>query len=380
MAASELYIGLMSGTSMDAVDGVLLAVDDDEYTFNVLAHKSTPIDPYLKEQLQLLSFPGQDHIQRLGETDIAVGRIFAQTVTDLLVEQRLKPADITAIGSHGQTIRHCPPSLLTRQAYTVQIGDPNTIAVETGITTVADFRRKDMALGGEAAPLVPGFHQAVFQSPTLNRAVVNIGGIANITWLPASNSQEPVKGFDSGPGNCLMDAWIARYHNKSFDNEGTWASSGTASSDMLELLLTEPYLAANPPKSTGKELFNLYWLDRLLETRRSIDPPETVQATLCEFTASSIASGLNLVAGDDGIDEVYVCGGGVLNEHLMARLRQHIPQVPIHSSAYAGIHPLHVEAAAFAWLARQTIKHLPGNLPAVTGARRATILGGIYLP
>ena len=380
MSEPKLYIGLMSGTSMDAVDGVLLSLEDGSNRYEVVDHTSQPISAQLRNDIHLLSYPGRDDIHRLGTTDRALGKLFAGTALDLLGKAKLSAGDISAIGSHGQTIRHYPPSIATGLPYSLQIGDPSTIAADTGIATVADFRRKDIALNGEAAPLVPAFHHAVFQSSKLNRAVVNIGGIANITWLPRAARGVDVQGFDCGPGNCLMDEWIRRHLSVEFDSEGQWASSGKVIEELLNKLLDEPYFTVRPPKSTGKELFNQRWLQDMMGDHLSSEPSHDIQATLCEFTALSIVKGLDQISGGREIDEIYICGGGAFNTHLMSRLRATSACKTVDSTDRAGIHPLHVEAAAFAWLAHQTLTRTPGSLAGVTGASRPAVLGGIYFP
>lgn len=377
MIPGSLYIGLMSGTSVDAVDAVL--VDMAAGNLEIKGHCSSPIPDALKEDIRALSHPGEDTVDLLGITDKRIALLFADTVLNLLSRNNLESHHITAIGSHGQTIRHRPNKADSTRHFTLQIGDPNTIAATTGITTVADFRRKDMALGGEGAPLVPAFHQHVFRDALHRRAVINIGGIANITWLPPASSDEHVLGFDTGPGNCLMDSWIQRHQCRPFDTDGNWAASGQVLPDLLEELLSEPYLDRMPPKSTGKETFNLSWLEeRLVRTGKSM-APQDVQATLCRFTALSIARGLNLIQAAQ-VNDIYLCGGGALNSHLVQALRDALPGISLHSTAAIGIDPLHIEGAAFAWLAYQTLNRLPGNIPAVTGAQRDAILGGIYFP
>lgn len=380
MPPPALYVGLMSGTSMDAVDAVLLAIGRDNATFDVSGHVSRPVPSALRDDLRRLCTPGEDDVRRLGETDVAVGALFAETALELLAQQQLNADDVTAIGSHGQTVRHCPPSSTPAAPFTLQIGDPATIAARTGITTVADFRRKDMALGGEAAPLAPAFHRAVFGAPARNRAVINLGGIANITWLPAGCDSNAVIGFDTGPASCLMDEWIDRHLGRAFDTDGAWARSGHPDKQLLASMLEEPYLAIDPPKSTGRELFNQRWLDRHLQSLSTIPRPEDVQATLCEFTAMTISGGLDAITGTGAIDDVFVCGGGAFNRHLIARLKACVSPAPVTSTATAGVHPQHVEAAAFAWLAHRTLHRQPGNIPGVTGASREAVLGGIYYP
>lgn len=372
MAEPERYIGLMSGTSIDAVDAVL--VEFSGSSPRILASNSKPIPAALHSDILTLCLPGSDGLDLLGSTDRALAILFAETALELLAEAGLEPGQITAIGSHGQTVRHRPNSAYP---FTLQIADPNLIAARTGITTVADFRRKDMALGGQGAPLVPAFHHAVFHHSQHNRAIVNIGGIANITWIPASGA---VIGFDTGPGNCLMDPWIRHHSGQPFDENGQWAASGRVDQQLLEALLAHPFIARHAPKSTGREEFNLPWLNTVLGTLAAIPSAVDIQATLAQFTARSIAQGLAALPGSQRPDEIYVCGGGVHNCHLMGLLTEILDPTPVHSTAAAGIDPGHVEGAAFAWLARQTLHRLPGSLASVTGARRDAVLGTICFP
>lgn len=372
MAEPERYIGLMSGTSIDAVDAVLV-----EFTGSsprILAACSRPIPASLHTAIVSLCLPGSDSLDLLGSTDQALALLFAETALALLAKTGFEPHQITAIGSHGQTVRHRPNS---EHPFSLQIVDPNLIAAVTGITTVADFRRKDMALGGQGAPLVPAFHRAAFQHPSLNRAIINIGGIANITWIPANGD---VTGFDTGPGNCLMDQWTRQHSGQPFDANGDWAASGRVEPQLLDTLLSHPFIARQPPKSTGREEFNLSWLSGVLDSLTT--PPSTVdtQATLALFTAHTIARGLAALPHGQRPDEIYVCGGGVHNRHLMDLIASATDSVPVHSTATAGIDPGHVEGAAFAWLARQTLHRLPGSLASVTGASRDAILGTICFP
>ena len=281
-----------------------------------------------------------------------------------------RSAEVRAIGSHGQTIAHHPRAL---HPCTVQIGDPNVIAERTRITTVADFRRRDLAAGGEGAPLACAFHRAAMSRPDRQRAVVNIGGIANITILPADGD---VTGFDSGPGNTLMDGWAERHLGVDMDRDGAWASAGRVDETLLGRLRADPYFEKAPPKSTGREYFNLNWLEGRLHSERRTLPPEDVQSTLCALSAATIAHGIEEFAGREA--EVLVCGGGAHNPALMEALRQRLPARKLETTAAAGIGPDWVEAAAFAWLARQTLCGMPGNLPAVTGARRSVVLGAIH--
>ncbi len=366
--AEEFYIGLMSGTSMDGIDAALMAFGDD--TQRLIHFTETPWPPALARRLRDLCTPGEAEIDRLGPLDAEVAEQFAGAVAALLRQAGMERSRVRAIGSHGQTIRHRPHAT---PPFTLQIGDPGRLAERTGITVVADFRRRDMAAGGQGAPLVPAYHATWFRHPGENRALLNIGGIANLTLLPAA-SRQPVSGFDTGPGNTLLDQWIRRQRGKEYDRDGRWAASGRHDQELLEQLLADPYFATPPPKSTGPEYFDLAWLERHLKGRRL--PPEQVQATLIQLTAQSVA---NTLSDDDGgIDRLICCGGGVHNPALMAALRCALPGIPVETSNAYGIGPDQMEAAAFAWLARQTLHGRPGNLPSVTGATHPVILGGIY--
>ncbi len=368
----ELYIGLMSGTSMDGIDAALVEFDNTSITL-VTSH-SHPLPAQLKEKLKLLSLNAdQASIDMLGETDTELGDLFADSVNELLKISKLSPEQVVAIGSHGQTVRHRPD---LNHRFTMQIADANLISYKTGITTVSDFRRKDMAAGGEGAPLAPAFHQQVFHSETENRAVLNIGGIANLTALPADPAI-PCSGFDTGPGNALMDAWIHTHKSLDYDRHGEWAASTSADSGLLKQLMQDPYLSLTPPKSTGKEHYNIEWLIEQLKHYSHLSA-ESVQASLCKFTSLSIAEALQRHMPET--QTLIVCGGGVHNSHLMSQLKSLLPSVNIQTSDHYGIHPDWVEAIAFAWLARQTLNHKPGNLPAVTGAKNAVILGAIHFP
>ncbi|TNF04830.1 MAG: anhydro-N-acetylmuramic acid kinase, partial [Gammaproteobacteria bacterium] len=322
-----------------------------------------------------LAQPGDNEIQRLGQLDRELGLRFADTVNQLLTQQQLSHAAISAIGSHGQTIRHRPPSPEEGHPFSLQVGDPNTIAEHTGITTVADFRRRDIALGGHGAPLVPAFHQAVFHQPGARRAIVNIGGIANITLLEKS-AEAPIQGYDTGPGNGLMDAWTLSHLQQPYDKDGSWSRQGTVIPALLAELLNTPYLALPPPKSTGRELFNLDWLRQQLQKHTQSFAPEDVQATLLDFTAETIAAAIKR-HGEESLD-VFLCGGGAHNRALVERLSDLLHPVQVETTDSIGIPADWVEAIAFAWLAQQTLKGKPGNAPAVTGARSAAILGAIY--
>lgn len=306
----------------------------------------------------------------LGELDAAWGELFAKAACTLLEDSGVAPEQVRAIGSHGQTLWHAPHG---PHPFTWQIGDPNRIAQRTGITTVADLRRRDMAAGGQGAPLVPAFHRAVFQRHDRDRVVVNIGGIANVTLLPARG---PVSGFDTGPGNTLLDAWIRAQRGEAFDREGRWAASGRVHQGLLEQLLALPYFTQPPPKSTGPELFHLGWLQSALD---AVQPPLSgadVQATLAELTALSIAQAIESELPK--ATEILVCGGGAFNPHLLGRLAAHLPGRRIRMTSTLGVPAQWVEAMAFAWLARETLADRPGNLPEVTGAAEPVVLGAVY--
>ncbi len=372
MDARELYIGLMSGTSADCIDA---AVIDFAGKFpRLLASHGHPLDSDLKRLIHQLATPGDNEIDRLGVLDVKLGKAFAEAVNTLLDKAHLNINQIIAIGSHGQTIRHRPPGTL-EAPFTLQIADPNTIAQETGITTVADFRRRDMAAGGQGAPLAPAFHQAVFHSRNCERMVVNIGGISNITHLPR---QGEASGYDTGPGNALMDAWILRHRGETYDRNGLWGASGDIDEDLLQELLKHPFFSEPNPKSTGREMFNLSWLDSVLSqfSGRSFSA-EDVQATLQELTAKTIADGIEVMKTESNL-EIFICGGGAHNRQLMSRLQRLLLPNPVADTASVGLPADWVEAAAFAWLARQNLKRGSGNLRRVTGATKEVILGGIY--
>lgn len=356
---------------MDAVNAALAEVSGAG--FRMLAGLRREMPGKLAARLRRLAIPGapadaaSDPIDELGELDVLVGELFAGAALELLTIHGLEPSAIRAIGSHGQTLRHRPRS---QHPFTLQVGDPNIIAARTGIPVVADFRRRDMALGGQGAPLVPAFHAAVFAARDEPRAVLNLGGVANLTLLEPGRD---VTGFDTGPANGLMDAWARRHLGRPFDGEGAWAATGEVSGPLLEALLGHPFLALAPPKSTGPEEFSPAWLDELLARAEPV-PPAAVQATLCEFTAVSVSQALAAAPPR----RLIVCGGGVHNRHLLARLAAHLPDTRIESSAAHGVDPEQVEAAAFAWLAARTLAGLPGNLPSVTGAARLAVLGAIW--
>lgn len=363
------YIGLMSGTSVDGIDAALVSIPVNG-PLALLATHQHPFPTMVREAIQALMLPGPNEIEREGELDMQLGRLFAEAAKALIAKSGVNPSNIRAIGSHGQTIRHRPRATYP---FTRQIGNPAVIAEQTGITTVADFRARDMAAGGEGAPLVPAFHRWFFQKPGANRVIVNIGGMANLTWLPADN-QESVLGFDTGPGNTLLDQWILLNREERYDQGGVWAASGKVNDKLLARLLADEYFSKPPPKSTGREHFHLAWLEQRLT---GILAAEDVQATLVELTASSIAQALNFLPANT--EEIYVCGGGSHNRYLLARLQARLPNIPVTTTESLGLDPDWVEAVAFAWLAHQTLSSQPGNLPSVTGASRPVVLGGIYL-
>lgn len=369
---SELFIGLMSGTSMDAIDGV---VADMTQTTPTLIHAvQCPIAPELKTRLLALCQSTATTLSDYAWCDIEMGRALAATALRTQVESGVDKTRIRAIGCHGQTIFHQPQG---SHRTSLQIGDPNIIAETTGIATVADFRRRDIAAGGQGAPLVPAFHHAVFSNHAVPRVVANIGGMANITLLPGQPGN--IIGFDTGPGNVLMDAWIDVICRQPFDRSGSWAAAGRIIPALLERLLGDEYFHRPPPKSTGREHFNLPWLrghlDALALAWSTPDTARDIQRTLCELTAVTLANAIKSNAGQ--AQAVIVCGGGAFNTLLCERVESHLP-VAVKSSAEFGIDPQHVEALAFAWLAQQTLHHRAGNVPSVTGAQHPVALGAVY--
>ena len=366
----EYFIGIMSGTSMDGVDVALVAFSDSTAP-TLIQHLNYPMNIELKAELIQLGLGHPTHLQQIGELDHRLGLLFAEATKALLGKFQLTASQITAIGCHGQTVFHAPDGAYP---FTMQLGDASLIAAKTGIMTIADFRRKDMAYGGQGAPLVPAFHQHVLEDAHQTRVIANIGGIANITVLKPHHS---VAGYDTGPGNMLMDAWIHRHLQLNYDDDGQWARTGTVQSTLLSLLLNDEYFAMPAPKSTGRERFNLLWLDSLLDQHAHAYSPQDVQATLLEFTAQSLAMDIQQSAKQG---TVFVCGGGARNPLLMERIAAHLPQWHITTTQAVGVDPDYLEAIAFAWLAYRTYHHQTGNLPEVTGATQATTLGGIYYP
>jgi anhydro-N-acetylmuramic acid kinase len=363
-----LYIGLISGTSMDGVEAVALEIQSDRFQVRSAIHHEYPADIEARLRRAVAS-PEQCTVDEYGDLDAAVGNVFADAALQLLQFSGFPAKDIRAIGSHGQTLLHRPRATVP---FTLQIGDANRIAERTEIDVVADFRRRDMAAGGEGAPLVPAFHAAAFATTGVTRVVVNIGGIANITILPASGA---VVGFDTGPGNCLMDLWAKENLGTPFDRDGAMAASAAPDGPLLQRMLAEPYLARPFPKSTGRELFHRGWIESVLAGGSF--SAQVVQSTLCEFTAVSIASAIAVLAKVKPT-EVLVCGGGAYNGELMRRLAARLPLSRVASTANYGIAPEHVEAALFAWLAKQFVEGQPGNLTTVTGAQGPRILGALH--
>jgi len=367
MTIEGYYIGLMSGTSMDSIDAALIRIGNRQ--LHTIATHSHPWPEKLRQRLLKLRMEPRVSLKELGELDVLCGRTFATATERLLESSGLPATEIAAIGSHGQTLYHHPHP---PAPFSMQVGDPNIIAQRTGITTVADFRRRDMAAGGQGAPLVPLFHQEVFRHPSSNRAILNIGGIANLTLLPAHGG--PVQGFDSGPGNCLMDQWCMLKLDQPFDRNGYWANQGQADEGLLSTLLQDPYFEQPPPKSTGTEYFSLQWLERHLQAFPEL-AAEDIQATLLALTAESIADAIDRWAPKTR--EVLVCGGGSHNQRLMMLLEKALGPIELSTTERAGIHPDWVEAIAFAWLAARTLAGETGNLPSATGATESVILGAI---
>ncbi|HET7562052.1 MAG TPA: anhydro-N-acetylmuramic acid kinase [Rhodanobacteraceae bacterium] len=364
-AAAPLYLGLISGTSADGIDAALVRFAPK---LEVLAAQTFAYPDALRADiLALARGDAAIPLAAFGRLDSEIGARFAEAALALLHDAGIAPGDVAALGSHGQTVCHQPHGAYP---FSLQIGDPNVIAERTGIVTVADFRRTDIAAGGQGAPLLPALHAAVFADPVVPRAILNLGGIANATLLVPG---QPVLGFDTGPANCLMDAWSLRTRGTPRDDGGAWARSGRVDDALLARMLEDPYFAAAPPKSTGREHFNLDWLDARVSDGLA---PVDVQSTLLQLTAVSIANALQ----SSGIRELYACGGGVHNDALMDALRIALPQVQVDTTAALGLDPDFVEAVGFAWLARARLEGLPGNLPSVTGARGLRVLGGVYAP
>jgi anhydro-N-acetylmuramic acid kinase len=390
---SDIYLGLMSGTSLDGVDGVLAKFGGGG--MQILASASRPFDAEFRQELLELNTPSPNELHRAAIAGNQIAWVYSCVVADLLdqaAEQGIDKAHIRAAGAHGQTIRHQPsaPHLahdvkssrgklspfkaINTSAYTLQLINPALLAELTGLTVVADFRSRDIAAGGQGAPLVPGFHRFVFGQPNTDIAVLNVGGISNLSVLPADTSA-PALGFDCGPGNAMMDAWCLQNTGRPFDSEGAWAAQGQCLPDLLHHLLDEPYFSRPPPKSTGRDLFSLNWLATKLK-RFTAANPQDIQNTLTELTAACCSASVDRYANHS--ESLIVCGGGAFNAFLLARLQARLPRLQVSTSDALGLPPMQVEAAAFAWLARQTLRQQPGNLPSATGAAGPRILGAIY--
>ena len=365
--SSELYIGLMSGTSTDGVDGVLADFREPRAP-RTLASVSLPMPAALRAELLALNLPGDDELRRSCLAGNALAALYAQATRQLLEHADVDAKDVCAIGAHGQTVRHQP-----LEGYTIQVNSPALLAELTGIDVIADFRTRDVAAGGQGAPLVPAFHEAVF-ADTRTRVILNLGGIANITVL---DPKHPIRGFDTGPANVLLDLWMEANHGLPYDKDGCWAASGHVNAALLdEMLVSEPWFALAPPKSTGRDLFNWAWLSRRLQGPAANGvSAQDIQATLQALTASTVASAIALAA--PAVEEVLVCGGGALNANLMDRLQATLP-CPVRATSERGMPVQLVEALAFAWLAQCYVYERTAGLPSVTGARQATILGCRY--
>ena len=361
--ARQLYIGLMSGTSLDGIDGVLF----DAQALTVIGHVHAPFSHALRDELLALNAPGDNELHRAALAANAVARGYADAVSQLLEATRTSREPVRAIGAHGQTVRHQPGSF---DAYTTQLLNGALLAEQTGIAVICDLRSRDVAAGGQGAPLVPAFHRAVLGAAQVDVAVLNLGGISNLSLLHADGR---TGGFDCGPANCLMDGWIARHRGLAYDANGAWAATGTVLPELLAALLAEPWFALPPPKSTGRDLFHLRWLDAKLTPGLE---PEDVQATLLELSARCVADVLRTTMPQ--ARTLIACGGGALNGMLMGRLAALLPGVDVQTSAAHGLPVDQVEAAAFAWLAQCFIERRPGNLPAVTGAAGPRLLGALY--
>ncbi len=372
----------MSGTSLDGIDAALVDFKNNKVRLIEFEYLSFPEE--IQNTIQRLSKPdGLISLKEYGAMDTRLGYLFAETANHLLAKANIPASSVKAIGSHGLTIYHAPgsprpvrseipQSVGNRFPFSLQIGDPNIIVEQTGITTVADFRRRDIAACGQGAPLVPAFHQAVFQHPAEHRCIVNIGGIANITVLPKHQSAKII-GFDTGPGNTLMDLWIKLHRNLPYDKNGAWSKSGKIDHGLVDLLKQDTYFNTAPPKSTGKEYFSLPWIYQYFDAFSH--KAEDIEASLCFLTAITICDAIKKYAPTT--ERLLICGGGIHNEYLLELIQQNI-ECPVESTERYGLHPDHVEAIAFAWLARQTLNNLPGNLKEVTGALNSVILGGIY--
>ena len=370
---AELFIGLMSGTSLDGVDGVLVQWPSATRV-HVHAHRHRPFDDTLREELLALNSAQDNELHRAALAGNAVARTYAQVIADLLAEARLSPADVRAVGAHGQTVRHRPQAV-DGTGYTLQLLNPALLAELGGIDVIADLRSRDVASGGQGAPLVPAFHRAMFGRADATIGVLNLGGIANLTVLSPDGR---TIGFDCGPSNALMDHWCRAHLGLPFDKDGAWAAGGTVVDRLFASMRAEPYFTLAPPKSTGRDLFHPAWLQHHLDAvdPRGTLPPRDIQATLAELTAVACAADAGLHAAQ--MAELIVCGGGAFNHHLMARLAALLPAVRVVASGERSLPPDQVEACAFAWLAARFMQREPGNLVSVTGARGPRVLGALY--
>ena len=370
----ELFLGLISGTSTDGIDTAIVRFGDEGHSVELLFGRTYAWPSDLRARLVELGQRGVElTLDEIGELDTRIGRIFAEAAGHALHDSGIQRERIAAIGSHGQTLRHRPQG---EHPFTMQLGDPNLIAEHCGVRVVADFRRRDVAAGGHGAPLLPALHAALLTSPDEHRAVVNLGGIANITLLPPKNAlHADVRGFDTGPANALMDAWCLRHTGAGYDRNGAFALSGRVGTALLSKLLREPWFSVPAPKSTGRDQFHLGWLEHHLSGQEA---PADVQATLLALTARTVADALN--AAQPNTSRLIACGGGVHNPALMRALAATLPRIAVESSAAHGLDPDLIEAMGFAWLARQTLLGLPGNLPSVSGARGPRVLGATYSP
>ena len=365
---STLYIGVMSGTSLDGVDAVLV---DFASGCRVLGHQTLPLSPLLKQSLLDLNHAGLNELHQSALAANALAKIYANAIDLLLGQQGLRSASVRAVGVHGQTVRH-QPGLHDGVGYTLQLNNPSLLAELCGIDVVADFRSRDVAAGGQGAPLVPAFHQSLWGSTAETNVILNIGGMANLSILHPDHS---VLGFDCGPGNVLLDLWCQQHLGLAFDADGAWSAKGKPSEALIERMLTEPFFALAPPKSTGRDLFHAAWLAKHLTDFQALSPVD-VQASLVHLSARCTTEAVARFAPK--ARGLWVCGGGAYNLQLMSLLASYLPKVAVSTTASHGLPPLQVEAAAFAWLARQFILGLPGNLPDVTGAKGLRVLGGLY--
>ena len=372
---TPLYLGLISGTSVDTVDAAVASFGPEMADARVVHAHGHPIPPRLRRDLLAAAAKERTTtLARIARLDVEVGHLFADAALSAIRQAGCERADVIAVGSHGQTVRHEPDG---RWPSTTQIGDPNVIAQRTGITTVADFRRRDVAAGGQGAPLAPVFHQAVMSHSSLRRAVVNLGGIANVSLLDPANARgRGPLGFDCGPANGLLDAWARRRLDAPFDQDGDWAASGAVHGPLLERMLADPYFSRPAPKSTGRGYFDEGWIDGQIRSAAEPIAPADVQRTLCELCAATVAESIERYGPETA--EVYLCGGGVHNRTLVERLSARLAPRMVGRTDVLGISADYVEAAAFAWLAKCTLDGAPGNLPSVTGASEAVVLGGVY--